>query len=244
MIKGAVHSIETFGASDGPGVRFIIFLQGCRMRCRYCHNADTWAMETDSVSYYEPSELLDKAERYRSYWGEDGGITVSGGEALLQIDFLIELFEEAHKRGINTCLDTAGEPFSRDEAFMEKFSRLIELTDLFLFDIKHIDPAAHRDLTGKDNSNILDCLRFLSDNGKKIWIRHVLVPGITDDDNALEKTAEFIRSLSGVEKVEVLPYHNLGAYKWKELGIPYSLEGTMAPSADRVENARRILGAQ
>jgi pyruvate formate lyase activating enzyme len=240
-MQARVHSIETFGSVDGPGVRFIIFLQGCNMRCRYCHNVDTWAESSGSTQLMDADTLLDKAERYRSYWGEDGGITVSGGEALLQIDFLLELFQKAKKRGINTCIDTAGQPFTKEEPFFSKFEELMKYTDLLLFDIKHIDPAAHKELTGQDNANILDCMRYLSDIKKPVWIRHVLVPGITDDDAALLRTAEFIRSLDNVQKVEVLPYHNLGAYKWKELGIPYTLENTQAPSKERVANAEAIL---
>lgn len=240
-MKGAVHSIETFGSVDGPGIRFIIFLQGCNMRCRYCHNVDTWAPEQKSTQYLEADELLDKAERYRSYWGKQGGITVSGGEAMLQMDFLLELFTKAHARGMNTCLDTAGQPFTREEPSFSKFEELMKVTDLLLFDIKHIDPEEHKKLTGQDNANIIDCMQYLSSIHKPIWIRHVLVPGVTDDDDALYRTREFIETLSNVEKIEVLPFHNLGAFKWEELGIPYTLKDTPAPSKERVENAEEIL---
>ncbi len=239
MIKGRIHSIETFGSVDGPGVRFLIFLKGCNLRCKYCHNADTWNPE--SAEQRTASELLDKAERYRSYWGKDGGITVSGGEPLLQMEFLKELFHEAKARGINTCIDTAGEPFTREEPFFTSFKELMDDTDLLLVDIKHIDNEEHIKLTGKTNENILGMLEFLAEIGKPVWIRHVLVPGITDNDEYLERTAQFIRSLGNVEKVDVLPYHSMGKYKWDELGIPYQLEGVEAPSDDRIENARKIL---
>lgn len=239
MIKGAIHSTESFGSVDGPGIRFVIFLKGCSMRCRYCHNVDTWDPHSDDMRTAE--ELLDQAERYRSYWGKEGGITVSGGEPLLQIDFLLELFQKAKERGINTVIDTAGQPFTRDEPFFSKFQELMKVTDLLLMDLKHIDPEEHRKLTGRPNDNILDMFRFLSDTGKPIWVRHVLVPGITDDDSWLRKTREFLKTLGNVKKIEVLPYHSMGAFKWKSLGIPYSLEGVQTPGADRVKNAERIL---
>ena len=239
MIKGRIHSIETFGSVDGPGVRFIIFLKGCNLRCKYCHNADTWNPE--STDLRTADELLDKAERYRSYWGDEGGITVSGGEPLLQIEFLLELFKEAKARGINTCIDTAAEPFTREEPFFSKFEELMEYTDLLLVDIKHIDNEEHINLTGQPNENIKDCLRYLSEIGKPVWIRHVLVPGITDNDDYLRKTREFLDILKNVQRVDVLPYHSLGQFKWEELGIPYKLAGVEAPTAERIENAKRIL---
>ncbi len=239
MITGRVHSTESFGSVDGPGVRFVIFLQGCRLRCRYCHNPDTWSVDGGEECTAEG--LLESAERYRGYWGREGGITVSGGEPLLQIDFLLDLFRNAKLRGINTCIDTAGQPFSRDEPFLSQFRELCLLTDLFIVDIKHIDPQKHIFLTGSGNENILDMLRYLSDIGKPVWIRHVLVPGLTDDDEWLRRTGEFIASLSNVQRVEVLPYHSFGAYKWDKLGIRYSLGNTLPPTADRVENAKKLL---
>lgn len=239
MIQGAIHSTESFGSVDGPGVRFIIFLKGCKMRCRYCHNVDTWDPHSNDLRTAD--ELLDQAERYRSYWGKEGGITVSGGEPLLQIDFLLDLFKKAKARGINTTIDTAGQPFTREEPFFSKFQELMQYTDLLLMDIKHIDPVEHRKLTGQPNDNIIDMFRYLSDIGKPIWIRHVLIPGITDDDGYLQRTRDFILTLRNVKKIEVLPYHSMGEYKWKEMGIPYSLEGTESPSAERVTNAERIL---
>ena len=242
MIKGAIHSIETFGSVDGPGIRFIAFLKGCNLRCKYCHNADTWDPKSEDMRTAD--ELLDFAERYRSYWGEDGGITVSGGEPLLQIDFLLELFTKAKERGINTCIDTALQPFTREEPFFSKFNKLLEVTDLMLVDIKHIDNEEHKELTGLPNDNILDGMQYLSEVGQPIWIRHVLVPGITDDDNYLRQTREFIEKLSNVQKIEVLPYHTLGQHKFEALGIPYKLEGVKSPSKERVENAMDILNGR
>jgi len=239
MIKGYIHSTESFGSVDGPGVRFLIFLKGCDMRCRYCHNPDTW--EKNCGEEMTADELLKKALRYKSYWRKDGGITVSGGEALLQIDFLIELFEKAKEVGINTCLDTSAQPFTREEPFFSKFERLMKSTDLVLLDIKHIDSAEHKKLTGHGNENILDCARYLDSIHKPIWIRHVLVPGITDDDTYLHQTRDFIDTLSNVDKVEVLPYHTLGTFKYEEMGISYSLKDVNPPTPERIKNAEDIL---
>ena len=240
--KGYIHSTESFGSVDGPGIRFLIFLQGCHMRCRYCHNPDTWKPGSAQCGTTATvDELLNKAERYRSYWGPDGGITVSGGEALLQIDFLIELFEEAHRRGINTCLDTAAQPFSREEPFFGKIERLMQSTDLVLLDIKHIDSEKHRWLTGHGNENILDCARFLSDINKPVWIRHVLVPGITTDEDQLTQLRKTLDTLNNVQKVEVLPYHTLGTFKWEQLGVDYSLKDVAPPTAEQIARAKEIL---
>lgn len=235
-----IHSVESFGSADGPGVRYIVFLKGCAMRCKYCHNPDTWAGQGED--WQTPEEVLRKALRYKNYWKKNGGITVSGGEALLQIDFVTELFRLAKEKGVNTCLDTSGNPFTRQEPFFGKFQKLMEVTDLFMLDIKHMDPAGHRMLTGCDNANILDMARFLSDNGKAMWIRHVLVPGITDDEKQLASLREFIDTLKTVERVEILPYHTLGVFKWKELGIPYQLEGVEPPTEEQVKRAKKVMG--
>ena len=240
MKTGYIHSLESFGSADGPGVRYLVFLQGCNMRCQYCHNPDTW--KTGGGTEMTTDEILDKAERFRSYWGEKGGITVSGGEPLLQIDFLTELFKTAKSRDIHTCIDTAGQPFSFDEPFISKFNELMKYTDLLLVDIKHIDSVAHKRLTGAENRNILDMLRYLSNLQKPVWIRHVLVPGITDNDEYLNETRAFLDTLKNIEKVEVLPYHTMGTYKWKEMGMRYSLENTAPPTKERLENAKKILG--
>lgn len=242
MNVGRIHSFETFGSVDGPGVRFLVFLSGCNFRCRYCHNPDTWAREPQLEM--SAGEVLAKALRYREYWGETGGITVSGGEPLLQLDFLIELFERTKAKGVNTCLDTAAGPFTREPTWLARFRRLMDATDLVLLDLKHIDTAAHRDLTGADNANVLDAAKYLSEIGKSVWIRHVLVPGVTDDADALTRLGAFIRTLGNVRKVEVLPYHTLGVAKWKALGLDYSLEGVKPPSEASLALARRILESE
>ncbi|MDD3339918.1 MAG: pyruvate formate-lyase-activating protein [Lachnospiraceae bacterium] len=240
MTTGYIHSLESFGSVDGPGVRFVIFTTGCAMRCQFCHNPDTWNMQTGTP--YTADELLAKALKYRGYWGKKGGITVSGGEPLLQMDFLIELFRKAKEKGVHTTLDTSGNPFRREGAFFEKFQMLMEYTDLVMLDIKHMDEAQHKILTGCTNANILDMANYLSETGKPVWIRHVLVPERSDKDAYLMQLHDFIQTLTNVERVEVLPYHTLGAFKWKELGMEYPLEGIPEPSDERVENARKILG--
>ncbi|RGF45275.1 MULTISPECIES: pyruvate formate-lyase-activating protein [unclassified Roseburia] len=240
-IKGRIHSVESFGSADGPGVRYIVFLKGCNMRCQYCHNPDTWAK--DGGELMTPEEVLKKALRYKTYWKEKGGITVSGGEALLQIDFVTELFRLAKEKGVNTCLDTSGNPFSMEEPFKSKFDELMKYTDLFMLDIKHMDDTAHRKLTGQTNQNILEMAAYLSDHGKAMWIRHVLVPGITTEEDELHRLRSFLDTLKTVERVEVLPYHTLGVFKWKELGIPYQLEGVDPPTKEQIDRAKEILGA-
>lgn len=239
MTKGFVHSVESFGSVDGPGIRFLIFLQGCPMRCQFCHNPDSW--KTGIGEERTADELLDQAERFRAYWDDNGGITVSGGEALLQIDFLLELFEKAKQRGIGTCLDTSAQLFTRQSPFFEKFERLMELTDTVLLDIKHIDDEEHRKLTRHSNANILDCARYLSEIDKPVWIRHVLIPGITDKDEYLVRLRDFLSTLHNIERIEVLPYHTLGVYKYEKLGIDYPLKDVQPPAAERVANANDIL---
>lgn len=239
MTKGFVHSVESFGSVDGPGIRFLIFLQGCPMRCQFCHNPDSW--KTGIGEERTADELLDQAGRFRAYWGDNGGITVSGGEALLQIDFLLELFEKAKQRGIGTCLDTSAQLFTRKSPFFEKFERLMELTDTVLLDIKHIDDEEHRKLTRHSNANILDCARYMSEIDKPVWIRHVLIPGITDKDEYLVRLRDFLSTLHNIERIEVLPYHTLGVYKYEKLGIDYPLKDVQPPAAERVANANDIL---
>lgn len=238
---GHIHSTESFGAADGPGVRFIVFMQGCHMRCRYCHNPDTWKM--DGGDEVTADEILKRALRFKPYWGKDGGITISGGEPLLQIDFVIELFKKAKEPGINTCIDTAGNPFTKEEPFFSKFEELMKYTDLLLLDLKEINPTRHKDLTGFDNSNIIEMAKYLSEINKPVWIRHVLVPEHSDFDEDLDALGDFIDTLSNVDRVEILPYHTLGKFKWENLGIPYTLESISPPSAERIENAKQRIHA-
>lgn len=236
-MTGKIHSFESFGAADGPGVRFIVFLHGCPLRCVYCHNPDTWANEKPAMEL-SPKDVLARALRYRDYWGEKGGITVSGGEPLLQAEFVAELFELAHAEGVTTCLDTSGGSFRRGDAATE---RLIAATDTVLLDIKAFDPLLHREVTGVDNSQILDLARYLSEKGVPVWIRRVIVPGLTDGEDDLRKTGEFISSLKNVERVEVLPYHDFGVEKWRSLGLEYPLEGVPPADEAAVQRARKFV---
>lgn len=236
-----IHSFESFGTVDGPGIRFVVFLQGCPFRCKYCHNPDTW--EARGGTEKSAEEVAREALKYKRYFGREGGVTVSGGEPLLQIDFLIELFARLKAEGVNTCVDTSGATFS-PAGDLKKFEKLLSLTDLFLLDIKHIDREAHVALTGRGNEAPLAFAKYLSEKGKPVWIRHVLVPGVTDEDGALNRLRAFLDTLSNVQKIEVLPYHTMGKIKYEKLGIPYPLGETPPPSKERVENAKRILGAK
>lgn len=242
--NGIINSFETFGLVDGPGVRFVIFMQGCNMRCKYCHNPETWVKESCESTIMSAQEVFDKAYRYHYYWGEDnsnGGITVSGGEPLLQLDFLIELFTIAKKKNVNCVIDTSGEPFNNQKEYLEKFNKLMELTDLFIIDLKLFDDNKHIKLTGKSNKNTLNLMKYLSSNNKKTWIRRVLVPNLTDEKEDLINTKNFIDSLKNVEKVEVLPYHNLAIPKYSKLNIKYSLIEYRVPTEEEVKKAEEIL---
>lgn len=234
-MKGYVHSIETFGLVDGPGVRFVVFLAGCAMRCKYCHNPDTWYMGGEEM---EADEIVKRALRYKSYWKNGGGITVSGGEPMLQAEFVTEIFKLAKKEGINTALDTSAQPWKKDET---KFCEMLGVTDLVMLDIKEMDDVAHKNLTGWSNENILEFARHLSDINKPMWIRHVLVPGLTDSDESLLKIKELTESLKTVEKVEILPYHTFGKQKWEKLGVEYELKDTPVPTEEQIEHANKIL---
>ena len=214
-------------------------MQGCRYRCQYCHNPETW----ERAGGYEatPEEMFREALRYRPYWKERGGITVSGGEPLLQLEFVTELFRLAKEKGVNTVIDTAGEPFTYDEPFFSAFEELLPLTDLFLLDLKQIDDDVHRALTGTSNESALALARFLSERGKRMWVRHVLVPGWTTGEEDLRRLSEFIAGLKTVDRVEVLPYHAMARYKYEELHLPYRLGDTPAPTAEEIASAEKIL---
>ncbi|MGN1012475.1 MAG: pyruvate formate-lyase-activating protein [Clostridia bacterium] len=233
-MKGRIHSFESLGAVDGPGIRFVIFMQGCSLRCKYCQNRDTW--DIHGGTEYECDEIFEKILRYKSYIAPDGGVTISGGEPLLQASFLIELFNKLKKEGIHTCIDTSG-----NVALTEEIKRLIDLTDLFLLDIKCINDKVCKELTGVSNKKELEFARYLSDNNKKMWIRQVLVPAITDDEKDLKDLSEFIKSLNGVEKIEILKYHDLGRFKWENLKLKYPLENYRTANETDVKRAKEIM---
>ncbi len=238
-MDGFIHSTESFGTVDGPGVRFVIFLQGCPMRCKYCHNPDTWEMNVGETR--SAQSLIDEFERNRSFY-RNGGITVTGGEALMQIDFLLELFTLAKERKIHTCLDTSGITYHPGESeYNRKLDKLMELTDLVMLDIKHIEPKRHKVLTGHDNAGILAFARYLDEKKVPVWIRHVVVPHVTDSEIYLRKLGEFIATLSNVKALDVLPYHILGTGKYEALGIEYPLEGIKATTREEAIEAKQII---
>ena len=222
-MTGQIHSIESFGTVDGPGVRFVVFLEGCPMRCLYCHNPDTWVPGAGDT--YTASALIERMLRNRSFY-HTGGITATGGEPLMQLDFLTELFERAKKEGIHTCLDTSGATFHEDEAYLARLDRLLAVTDLVMLDIKHMDEDAHRKLTGHGNKHILAFAEYLCRKKVKMRVRHVIVPGYTDGKEELAALGRFLKDFDNLEKVEALPYHTLGKAKYENLGIPYPLGDT------------------
>ncbi len=231
-----IHSFETFGAVDGPGIRFVIFTQGCNLKCKYCQNRDTWCHQGGTK--YTVKEILDKIERYKNYIiPSGGGVTVSGGEPLLHLDFLIALFTELKKIGYHTAIDTSGVFY-----LTPKIKEIINLTDLFLLDIKCINDKICRDLTGVSNEKELEFAQYLSSIGKHMWIRQVLVPGYTDKEEDLKKLKEFLSTIKTVDKVEILPYHDMGKFKWINLGVTYPLEGVRTANEQDVERAKTILG--
>ena len=230
-----VHSIESFGTVDGPGIRFVLFLQGCHLQCKYCHNRDTWNM--NGGEYKSLDDIFEKIMKYKNYIYPNGGVTVTGGEPLLQVKFLIELFKKLKKENIHTCVDTSGMV-----ALTDDIKKLLSLTDLVLLDIKHINSEKCKNLVGFNNEKELAFARYLSNNNIHMWIRQVLVPGYTDDEQDLLQLKDFISSLSTVDKVEILPYHDMGRYKWENLGFKYELDGVRIANDDDVNRAKNLLG--
>ena len=238
-MKGFIHSIETFGSVDGPGIRYVVFMQGCPMRCLYCHNPDTWTIGKGRE--VTPEELIKEYEKNKMFY-RSGGITVTGGEPLLQIDFLTELFSLAKSKGVHTCLDTSGITYSDcNTTYIEKLDELMKYTDLVMLDIKHIDPIKHREITSRDNAGILAFARYLADKAIPVWIRHVIVKGYTDDPEHLRSLGRFIGGLHNVKALDVLPYHSMGECKYRELGIDYPLAGMQALDKSDAQRAKEFI---
>lgn len=233
-VTGRIHSFESLGAVDGPGIRFVVFMQGCHLKCKYCQNRDTW--DINSGEQYTVKQVVEKIMRYKNYIvASNGGVTLSGGEPLLQQDFVISLFQELKKQNISTCLDTSG-MFT----ITDKIKQIVDLTDIFLLDIKSINDETCKWLTGSSNSLELEFAKYINEKNKRIWIRQVLVPGITDKKEDLLKLKELLKTIN-VEKFEFLPYHDLGKYKWEKLGLPYELEDVRVASNKDVERAKKIM---
>ncbi len=235
-MKGFIHSKESFGTVDGPGIRYVLFMQGCPMRCLYCHNPDTWDLKNGEE--ITADDVISEFNKNRPFYSK-GGITVSGGEPLLQIDFITELFKKAKAKNIHTCIDTSGVTYNPENT--EKLDELMEYTDLIMLDIKHIVPEKHKTLTDKSNSNILDFTKYLENKNIPLWIRHVVVPGYTDSPEDLKNLGRFIGKLRNLKALDVLPYHTMGVNKYKELNIPYKLEGVPALSKEDAAKAKEII---
>lgn len=236
-MEGRIHSVETFGTVDGPGIRYVVFMQGCQFRCKYCHNPDSWNCNAGEL--VEVSSLIEDIAKYKRYIQ---GVTVSGGEPLLQIDFVTELFKEVKKLGLDTCLDTSGDTFDKfDSEKTKEFDKLLDVCDLVMLDLKHIDEEKHKELTGKSNGFVLDFAKYLADKKQKLWLRYVLVPTINDDEESLIKWRNFALTLGNVEKVEVLPYHRLALEKYKKLGIEYRLNDVLEPTKQQIEKTKKII---
>ncbi len=231
---GKVHSFETLGTVDGPGIRFVIFLQGCNLKCKYCHNRDTW--DINGGEYKELDEIFRRILRYKTYFkSSNGGVTVTGGEPLLQVKFLVELFKKLKQEKIHTCIDTSGMVKINDD-----IKEVLKLTDLVLLDIKHINDKKCKELTGVSNKNELEFARYISDKGIKMWIRQVIIPGLTDNEEDIRDLRKFIDTLKTVEKIEFLPYHTSGKYKWLELGKQYELENIREANNLDIERVKKI----
>lgn len=239
MMTGYVHSIDSFGTVDGPGIRYVVFLQGCPLRCLYCHNPDTW--EVGQGTPMTAEEIIASYNKNRAFYSK-GGITVTGGEPLLQLPFLVELFSMAKAQNIHTCLDTSGVTFKGDDpSYLEKLDCLLANTDLVLLDIKHTDADEHRKLTGRDNRRVLRFAKYLEEKKTDVWIRHVVIPGYTDGEEGLKALGHLIAGLSNVKALDILPYHTLGVSKYQELGLSYPLDGVEALPKESAQKAKQIV---
>ena len=233
MTVGRIHSIETLGLVDGPGIRVVVFMQGCMLRCAYCHNPDTW--NKNGGTEITAEELLNKVKRYKGYFkSSGGGVTLSGGDPLIQSEFVAEFFKMCREEGINTALDTSGYGYG-------DYDEVLKYTDLILLDIKHVEESRHKQITGKGREGFLKFLSAAQKNNNKIWIRHVVVPGLTDSEDNIRRLGKYINTISNVEKVQLLPYHTQGVDKYKDLNIPYRLEGVPALEREKLDKLYLVL---
>ena len=238
-MTGYIHSKESFGTVDGPGIRYVLFMQGCPMRCLYCHNPDTWEMGGGTEVTVD--EIMEEYWSNRHFY-KDGGITVTGGEPLLQIDFLTELFRAAKAKGIHTCIDTSGITYTeKDTEYRGKLDALMDHTDLVMLDIKHIDPEHHKRLTAHSNERVIGFAKYLEEKKIPVWIRHVVVEGHTDGEEHLFALGKFIGGLKNLRALDVLPYHTMGESKYSQMGIPYPLEGVPATTHKQAEAAKNVI---
>lgn len=237
-MTGKIHSTESFGTVDGPGIRFVVFMQGCPLRCKYCHNPDTW--NVSGGFDMTADEIIKEYKKNASFYTK-GGITVTGGEPLLQIDFLTELFSLAKENGIHTCIDTSGITYNTGEEYIQKLDKLISKTDLVMLDIKHIDSVKHKYLTGAQNEAVLGFSRYLESKNIPLWIRHIVIEGITDSDEDLRNLGRYIGSLSNLRALDVLPYHTMGVSKYEKLGIPYPLKNVEPTTTEAAARAKAII---
>ena len=229
---GYIHSQESFGTVDGPGIRSVIFMQGCPLRCLYCHNPDTWKYGIGTPVTVD--EIIKTYNKNKVFYSK-GGITVSGGEPLMQIDFVTELFRTASAEGIHTCIDTSGATFDTSNVeYINKLDELIKYTSLVMLDFKHIDPSKHISLTGKDNNSVLEFAKFVDNKNVPIWARHVVIPTITDIEKDLLDLGHFLGSLKNLKALDVIPYHTLGVHKYEELGIKYRLSDIKPATKEEV----------
>lgn len=234
MVKGSIDSVETMGLVDGPGIRYVVFLQGCKLRCLFCHNPETWKMEEKNTTTAE--ELIDKIKRYKNYFGKEGGVTFSGGDPLCQPEFLLECLKQCKQEGIHTCLDTSGVGCNK-----EIYPEILSYTDLVILDIKAVTPEAYKKMTGYPMKDFLEFLELCQKLEKKLWLRQVIVPGINDTEEYILELKKYIKNIKNVERVELLPYHLYGVEKYKKLGIPYRLDGVPAMKKEDLDKLNQIL---
>lgn len=239
-MQGRIHSLESFGTVDGPGTRFVVFVQGCPMRCAYCHNPDTWEMNGGTLM--EPEEIFEQYKRNQDFY-KNGGITVTGGEPLMQVDFLIDLFTIAKENNVHTCIDSSGIAYktNANPEWLAKLDKLMTLTDLVMLDIKHIDPEKHKELTSQPNEGILAFAEYLDEKNVDMWIRHVVVPGLTDDDQYLYQLGYFIGKLKNMKALDVLPYHTMGKPKYEKLGMEYKLKDVEPMDKNKLLEKKQVI---